>query len=108
MPAAAGAAALVPWNGAKSGHGLVVTPSGAASSGFCRTSGAASGVPFASKKCVTGPRELKASGVAGVWQSDAATVSAPLAEAASGLIVPASAGCSIDQRRPVGVAPCTS
>ena len=66
MPAAAGAAALVPWNGAKPVRRLVVTPSGAARSGFWRTSGAASGVPFASKKCVTGPRELKGSGVGGV------------------------------------------
>ena len=65
MPAAAGAAALVPWNWSKPGT-LVSTLSGPARSGFWRTSGAARGSPFASKKCVTGPRELNGSGVSGV------------------------------------------
>ena len=94
MPAAAGAAALVPWNPVNPVT-EVSTSSGAASSGFWRTSGVASALLLASKKCVTGPRELNASGVCGVAKSDAATVSAPPAEAASGLIAPALDGCSI-------------
>ena len=39
MPAAAGAAALVPWNVREAAERVVATPSGAAMSGFCSTSG---------------------------------------------------------------------
>ena len=85
MPAAPGVAALVPKKGAKPGT-VVLTPSGPARLGFRRTSGAASALPELSKRRVTGPRALKTSGVVGVAQREAATVSAPLADAASGLM----------------------
>ena len=100
MPAAAGAAALVPWKPVNPVT-VVSTSSGAARSGFWRSSGDASGVPLASKKCVTGPRELKASGVCGVLKSDAATARAPRAEAASGPIDPAFDECSIASGGPL-------
>ena len=66
MPAAAGAAALVPKNEPKPGT-EVATPSGAASFGFGahlgRTEHVAGGVEAV---CVTGPRALKLSGAVGV------------------------------------------
>ena len=65
MPAIAGVAALVPLNEPKPGT-EVLTPSGPTTSGFWRTSGVASGVPLASKSRVTGPRDVKPSGVVGV------------------------------------------
>src|SRR5207249_1261022 len=106
MPAAAGAAALVPSKQVRgivqSAPGLllkpgtvVFTPSAPASSGFWRTSGLGSGWPSLSNSLVTGPRELKPSawGAPGGWpgspgwfQRTAATASEPFAEAASGLI----------------------
>ena len=50
IPAAAGVAALVPKKVARPATGtLVLTPSGAARFGFCRTSGAGNGFPLASK-----------------------------------------------------------
>ena len=67
MPAMAGEAALVPKNVDRTVTGtLVLTPSAPDTCGFCLTSGLASRVPALSNRCVTGPRELKGSGVAGV------------------------------------------
>ena len=48
-----------------------------------------------SKRRVTGPRELNASGVCGVVYWEAATVNAPRAEAASGSIASEFVGCSM-------------
>src|SRR3954471_21985154 len=90
-PAALGAAALVPKNGLKPPPKLVDTPSAAATSGFRRTSGLASGWPSASKKRVMdGPLELKSSGSFRPESrgSNAATASEPAADAASGSTPP--------------------
>ena len=95
MPAAAGAAALVPRNGVNgSACSWSRRPAPRA-----RASRAPSGVgrrlPAASKSLVTGPVELYGSGVVGVEKSLAATVSAPLDDAASGEIAPdCRVGCS--------------
>ena len=68
MPAAAGAAALVPWNGAKCGREARRHAVGRGQLRLLAHGRAQpAAMPFASKKCVTGPRELKVSGVAGVW-----------------------------------------
>ena len=92
-PAALGAAALVPKNGLKPAT-LVATPSAAVRSGLLRSSGAASRLPATSKSLNAGPRELNASGVAGVAWFEAATVSAPRADEASGSIAPEFVACS--------------
>src|SRR5436305_4537549 len=95
-PAALGAAALVPKNGSNGGPRVVETPSAAAISGFARTSGEASRWPVASKKWVTGPRELNdsTSSRPGSPALIAATAIAPRAAAASGAIVLESVACS--------------
>ena len=86
IPAALGVAALVPKNDGNVGTLWRRRPRrrGWAWAG-CRSAGI--GAPLVVKSLVTvGPRELKASGWCGVAQLDAAIVSAPLAEAASGLM----------------------
>jgi hypothetical protein len=95
MPATAGVAALVPRKVVNRPGTDVLTASGPATSGFCRSSGVASGVPFTSKRRVTVPRELYGSGVVGVAAFAAATGSAPRAAPASVAIVPEPVACSM-------------
>src|SRR4051812_46749830 len=89
MPAALGAAALVPKNGLRplAPGRVVATPSAPAMSGLARTSGVARRLPAASKKRVAvGPRELNDSTLlfpASLCLT-AATARAPRADAASG------------------------